>query len=426
MTIWLINHYAVPPSLYPLARTANFAKYLMRAGHKVTIFAASMVHNSNVNLITDKSPYREEIVDGMHYVYIRTCPYSGNGFKRILNMFQFALRLKRVCRHFQRPDAILASSATPLACMAGLKLAKRYQCRGVAEISDLWPESFVAYGLMCKRSPLLIPMYQFEKRIYQKADAIIFTMEGGGRYIKDKGWDKLSGGGIDLSKVHYINNGVDLEVFDYNQRHFEVTDSDLDDKSVFKVVYSGSIRAVNALGTIVEAAEILQKKGEAHIRFILYGDGCDREALIKRCEQKCLHNIVFKGFIDKKYIPNILTKSDLNIIHVNATPITQYGLSLNKLFEYLAAGNPILSDIKTNYDLLERYGAGIVIASQKPEEVAEAIETIAKASPEHRRRMSENARIAAADYDFKLLTDKLIAILMNNAHLAGEDEKAAL
>lgn len=38
MDIWLINHYAVPPKYYPLARQTCFARYLMAMGHTVTIF----------------------------------------------------------------------------------------------------------------------------------------------------------------------------------------------------------------------------------------------------------------------------------------------------------------------------------------------------------------------------------------------------
>lgn len=55
MNIWLINHYAVPPKYYPLARPTLFAKNLMAKGHTVTVFAASSVHNSDVNLITDRA-----------------------------------------------------------------------------------------------------------------------------------------------------------------------------------------------------------------------------------------------------------------------------------------------------------------------------------------------------------------------------------
>lgn len=113
MDIWLINHYAVPPKYYPLARQTCFARYLMAMGHTVTIFAASTVHNSNMNLITDGAPWRDEVVDGVHYVYIRCMDYQGNGLKRIYNICEFAWKLPGVCRKFPRPDAIVATSMPP-------------------------------------------------------------------------------------------------------------------------------------------------------------------------------------------------------------------------------------------------------------------------------------------------------------------------
>ena len=96
MDIWLINHYAVPPQYYPLARQTYFAKYLMEMGHTVTIFAASTVHNSDKNLITDGSRWREETVDGVHYVYIKCLDYQGSGLKRVYNICEFAWKLPGV------------------------------------------------------------------------------------------------------------------------------------------------------------------------------------------------------------------------------------------------------------------------------------------------------------------------------------------
>ena len=67
MNIWIINHYAVPTKYYPLARPANFAKYLIRMGHHVTIFAASTVHNSDINLINNHSLFKTEKIDDIQY-----------------------------------------------------------------------------------------------------------------------------------------------------------------------------------------------------------------------------------------------------------------------------------------------------------------------------------------------------------------------
>ena len=144
MDIWLINHYAVPPKYYPLARQTCFARYLMAMGHTVTIFAASTVHNSNMNLITDGAPWRDEVVDGVHYVYIRCMDYQGNGLKRIYNICEFAWKLPGVCRKFPRPDAIVATSMPPRPVPWGFiwpgnTAAGAWRRSQISGRSPLWP-----------------------------------------------------------------------------------------------------------------------------------------------------------------------------------------------------------------------------------------------------------------------------------------------
>ena len=411
MRIWLINHYAVPTQYYPLARPAAFAKHLMRAGHEVTIFAASTVHNTHLNLITDGSLYQEDTVDGIHYVYVRDIGYEGNGISRILNMLLFPPRLGRVCRRFPRPDVILSVSATPMACMKGLKLAKKYGCVGVAEIADLWPESFVAYGLLSKRNPLLRLMYAYEKKLYSAASAIVFTMEGGKDYLAAKGWDTGSGGPLDMSKVYHINNGVDLEAFDGDCKRQSFADPDLDDPDTFKVIYTGAIRKANDLSVLVDTAERLKLRGKDTVKLILYGDGDERAALATEAARRNLDNIVFKGRADKRLIPYILSRADLCLLHWKATPIEQYGMSMNKQFDYFASGKPILANTRTAYDLIERYAAGSALNLTTADAYADAICRFAQMDADQRRSHGQNARKAAEEYDFAKLTDALMRIM---------------
>ncbi len=124
MNIWIIDHYAVPPKYYPLARQTIFARKLNERGHNTTIFCASTVHNSDQNLSNGAKLYREEVVDGVRYVFITCKGYKGNGISRVFNMLEFARKLPRVCKHFEKPDAVLACSMTLQACAKGIKLAK--------------------------------------------------------------------------------------------------------------------------------------------------------------------------------------------------------------------------------------------------------------------------------------------------------------
>lgn len=407
MNIWLINHYAVPTKYYPLARPASFAKYLMRMGHTVTIFAASTVHNSDKNLITDGALFHEDYVDGIHYVYVRDCAYSGNGASRILNMLLFPIRLPRVCKYFEKPDAILSVSATPMACMQGLKLAKKYGCRGIAEVADLWPESFVAYGMIGKRNPLLRFMYAYEKRMYAKADAIIFTMEGGRDYIIEKGWDTAHGGPVDLNKVHHINNGVDLEAFDYNKEHHQIDDPDLEDPNVKRVIYTGSMREANRSITILpEVADELLRKGRTDIQILMYGRGDYAESFKKICEEREVHNLVYKGFVQKNEVPYLLSKAIVNILNCDKSEMSQYGSSQNKLFEYLASGHPILSGESDRYSIIINRNCGISKQFNSAEEIADAIIELV----DHPEKYPDIHSVGE-EYDFKRLTEELIRII---------------
>lgn len=404
MNIWLINHYAVPPKYYPLARQTYFAKYLMAMGHAVTIFAASSVHNSDVNLITDGRKWREETVDGVHYVYIKCCDYQGNGLKRIYNICEFAWKLPGVCKQFPKPDAIVATSMPPTSCAMGVRMGRKWGCKTVAEIADLWPESIVAYGIAGPHNPAVLALRRLEKWIYKRADALVFTMEGAYDYITEQGWEAE----IPRSKVHYINNGVDLEQFDYNKDHFCVEDPDLDDPDTFKVVYTGSIRKVNNLGLLLDAAKCVP---DPRVKFLIWGDGDEREALERRVSDEGLTNVVFKGKVEKKYIPSIVSRANLNFAHNSFTYLFNYGISFNKLFDYFAAGQPILCDFPCRYNPAINYGAGMEVRDARPQEIATVIGQLAKLPAEQRQLMGANARRAAEDYDFKRLTDKLVAVI---------------
>ena len=412
MNIWLINHYAVPTKYYPLGRPATFAKYLMRAGHEVTIFSASTVHNSSpqINLIKGNELYKEDYVDGIHYVYVKCSNYEGNGKARIVNMFQFPQRLPNVVKHFNKPDAIVATSVTPMTCTAGLRLAKKYHCKGIAEVADLWPETFVALGAIKKGNPILVPMYAYEKRMYKLADDIVFTMPGAIQYLQEKHLDLRSGGPIDLRKTHYINNGVDLEVFEQNSKTATYHDMDLDNPDIFKAVYTGSIRRANMVNELVKVAEALGNS-KKRIKILIWGAGDQVNEIQHQIDSSHLSNIILKGKVDKTVIPQILAKSDLNIFLLENTPLYKYGISLNKMFEYFASGKPVLANSRPGYSIIDKYDCGISMKQYSPELMAEEIVKFAEMSDEEYKGYCERSRKAAQEYDYSKLTGKLIKIM---------------
>lgn len=403
--IWILNHYAIPPELGAGIRHYKLAENLIKNGHQVKIFAASTVHNTTLNLITDNKKFIYKEYNRIPFVFLRACDYSGNGKKRIKNMLDYAIRLISVTREFgkERPDIIYASSVHPLTWISGYILAKRYKAKFMAETRDMWPETLIAMGRIDANSLPAKLLYKLESFIYKNADKLIFTIPGGKEYIESIG--------VDSSKVIYINNGIDLEEFDKNKVMYEYREENLDDDSVFKVVYTGSMGIANSLDYLVQAARLIQEQGISNIKFILFGDGYKRKELEEYVANHKLTNVYFKGAVEKKYIPNILSKSDLNIFTGKNIALYRYGLSLNKMFEYFASAKPTLSNIECGYDIIQDYKCGITVKGGSSEALAEGIVKFCHMPKEEYNNYCKNAYDAARDFDFQKLTKKLEAAL---------------
>lgn len=407
MNIWIVNHYAIPPSMGGLVRHYYFSKYLQKKGHTVKIFTSSKIHNTDINMIKDRSLYREEMEDGVEYTFVRSRDYKGNGMDRVINMMDLPFKTWKAMKLFykkQKPDVIYTSSPDLFVAFFALRFGRKYKIPVVVEVRDLWPESIVEYNKISRKNPIIQILYQLEKWIYKKADQLIFTMEGGKEYIRDKGWDKA----VDLKKVNHVNNGVDLEEFEENYKKYQINDSDLMNDSTFKVVYVGSIRQVNNLGTLVDAAKYL--KDDKSIQILIYGDGTEKKKLEEECKINGL-NVKFKGRVEKKYIPFILSHSDLNVINVRAAALNKYGCSWNKLFEYMASGKPILCNLQVNYDLIQKNHLGVSKCFVNGKEYAEEILRFKNLLPEKYDFYCENLYRTAKEYNYVALTEKLENIL---------------
>lgn len=414
-TIWCFHHYSTPPTMSGLTRPYDFGKELIEKGYNVKVFSSAYLHYSGENLIKDKSEFTVNSDNIVPFIFIRTSTYNGSGLRRVCNMALFYFRLVKIAFNSsfkkEKPDIIIASSPHPLTLIAGIKTAKKFGIPCICEVRDLWPESFVAYGIIGKNNPIIKLLYAGEKWIYKKADKLIFTMEGGKDYIIEKGWEKASGGPIDLNKVYHINNGVDLDVFNYNRAHYQIDDSDLERENIFKVIYAGSIRMVNKVGLLLDAARILKEEGAEDIKILIWGDGDEKERLEERVKEEKLTSVCFKGRVDKKYIPYIVSQSQLNIVLGEDLPLYNYGISANKIFEYFAAERPVLFTIKTGYSIIDKYGVGIELSNSSPAKIAEAILYFKNLSKDEYDKYCMNAKRAADDYDFARLTEQLIQII---------------
>lgn len=404
--IWILNHYASPPQIGSGIRHFKFAENLIKKGYNIKIFTASSRRDPDKNMIKNSSRFLYIEYNKVPFIFIRASSYEGNGWARIKNMFSYAAGIMSVSKSFdnEKPDVIYASSVHPLTWVSGYRLARRYNAEFIAETRDLWPETLVTMNRISRKSIFAKLLYRLEKFIYKRADKLIFTFPGGREYIKSIG--------LDASKVRYINNGVDLEEFNKNSRENIYEDIDLDNDKTFKIIYTGSMGISNALNYLLEAAAIIQLEGLNDIRFLLFGDGYLKGELMNYIRKNNIQNVIFKNKVEKKYIAGILCRSNLNIFTGQPIYLYKYGISLNKMFDYFASGKPTLSNLECGYDLIREYKCGITVKGGSAEALAEGILEFYNMPGKEYDNYCKNALKAAQDFDYKVLSQRLESIIL--------------
>ena len=411
---WIFNHYATTPKTGPLLRHFYFAEYLKEKGIETTVFAANELHQTGTSVDTMGKPYLRTEEEGVPFVFVKTSKYQGNGLSRVRNMLSFFFGLlrisKRYARQYGRPDLIMGSSAHPLTSIAGILAARRFHVPVIVEVRDLWPEAIFSFGKVKMNSLIGRALSAGEKWMYVHADAIVFTKEGDVDHIKEMGWDTAHGGKIDLGKCYYVNNGVKLDDYYRSIREDILQDPDLEDDATFKVVYTGTLRPVNNVDNLLDTAKLLQEHGD--IRFLIFGSGNQLERLQERVREEHLDQVKLKGFVEKKYIPYILSRSSVNVLNYSQSHYNwSRGNSSNKLFEYMASGKPIISTVKMGYCILDHYQCGLSLEECTPRALADMILKIHDMPENTYARMAENARQGARDFDFSVLTERLYQVI---------------
>lgn len=417
MKIWLMNHYATEMYANKAGRHYWFAKELEKKGHSITVFCASSTSiNGGINIELGKK--RSYVLkDGKsRFVFTKTNGYKANGIDRILSFVMFYRNLFPVTRQYAKqhgkPDVIVASSVHPLTMLAGIQIGRKMKVPCICEIRDLWPEAIFSFGKVKERSLFGKAMVIGEHWIYRHADALIFTKEGDTDYLKERRWTTKQGGNIKIEKCYYINNGVDIAGYEKRIEENPLLDDDLNDGK-FNITYAGTIRPVNNVGNLLDTAKIINsRQGYKDVQFLIYGDGVELPELRKRVKKEHIGNVRLKGFVDRKYIPYILSKSSVNMLNYAQN---QYnwarGNSSNKLFEYMASGKPIISTVHMGYSIIKKYNCGVELDEDTPEALAEQIMRFHDMEKSEYERIGQNAKNGAADFDFKLLTCKLEEVI---------------
>lgn len=401
--LWIVNYYTSSPDITSNPRYPEIATAFMNAGYDVITF------NANTNEgIEFEGNFKEVWYGEHHFVHVRSPKYVGNGLKRMISIFCFAMRLFFFRKQFEKPDIILHNLHTPFDYPV-YWISKSFHSKYIAETWDMWPEDFVTFGFLPKNSPAMKFAYWVERKLYERADKVIFTLEGGLDYIRRKGWTTDKGGKVNPDKVHYINNGVNLDLFEYNKMTYIRGDKDLIEPDTYKIIYMGAIHMVNHVKQIIDAAVLL--KDNPKYRFFIYGDGSDRSELEQYVKDNKITNVIFKEKkISFKEVAWVVSQATVNLMNYQKN-FGLHGVSSGKMFQYFAAGKPICCNIKLNYSEISRNNLGIDRDLETPSEYAEAIRELVEQPTCKYNAMCERIRETAKRFDYRSLAEEELKVI---------------
>lgn len=405
-TIWIVHQYASTPETGIGGRHFYLAQELAKKGHKVYVIAASANHllHNQPKLSGDIT---FEVIAGFTFVWVKMPQYDeAHSKQRALNWFLFPWRIQKLAKLIKdKPDVVLCSSPSPISFLGAQCLAKRFAAKLVFEVRDIWPLTLTEIGGYSPKHPFIRIMQWVENKAYRESDKVVSNLKNSVEHMVEHG--------LQREKFTWVANGFSLD---------EVTTPLPLNKNLLKqlpkdsfiVGYTGTFGLANDLHTLIDAAEVL--KDVNAIQFVFVGGGKDKQEIIDYINQKKLKNILILDFIKKQQIQSMLKEFDILAVGAKKEPMYRFGVSPNKLFDYLYAAKPILYYIESaNYKPVETAKAGLEVESVNPQALAEAILKLYRMSEEERQKMGENGRKAAMqEYEYGMLAKKLEKVLIHD------------
>lgn len=407
MNIVLINHYAGSPEMGMEFRPYYFAREWVKKGHRVDIFAASYSHLRQINPKVQHD-FQEEIIDGIHYHWIKTIQYEGNGTKRAITMAQFVGKLwinaKKITKRF-KPDVVITSSTYPIDTYVGQKIRKisKKRVKLIHEVHDMWPATLYEIGGMSKKHPFVVIMQIGENSAYKHSDKVVSLLPYAEKYMRKHGLKK--------GKFVCIPNGIVEKEWE-NPKELSVQHANvlqkLKDDGNFIVGYFGGHALSNALDLLIDAAKACVDKD---IKFVLVGDGVEKARLMERVKAEKIMNTIFLPSVSKLEIPKLCEYFDCIFCGGMPSPLYRFGVCLNKMFDSMRAGKPIVCALPLKRSYIKDYACGISVNPDNIEEILQGIQQIKNMDDVEREDMGNRGKKAALEYfNYKSLSERFLRI----------------
>ena len=402
LVVWFVNQYAGSPRHGMEFRHYELGRALADRGHTIVIITGSYSHLYTVQPVTSGS-YSLEEIDGLTYCWVSVPGYRrAIGVGRVLNMIVFMARLGRLpLRRLPAPDAIVVSSPSLFPLLPAERWSRRLKARLIVEIRDIWPLTLQELGGLSGWHPLVVMLRWLERRAYRVADAVVSVLPAARPHLES--------GGMSPSKLTIIPNGVSpdalLAVDDASPTPAPVRVAA--DSHPFNVGFVGTLGSANSLDALIEAARLLS--GE-DIGFVLVGQG--PEAARLRTMASGLDHVAFVGPVARQHVPATLASFDVCYVGYHRSRLYRFGISPNKVFDYMAAARPIILAASAANDPVREADCGLTVTPDDPAAIAQAILSMRATSPAERARLGANGRsFVEREHGYRELAARYLPVL---------------
>lgn len=315
--IAVVNQFALPREQGGGTRHTDLFRRVTKWSH--VIIAGDRNHYTQTKYATDDRTFK----------LIRLPRAGKTAIRRFGPWVVFSVRAAIVLG--RRTDLVAVYASTPqiLAPLAGLIVSRLKNIPFVLEVRDMWPETLVSAGAIKEKGLTHRALSKLEQILVSSADAIVGVTEGWEQHFRELGFS--------TGRYWTVPNGTETADFYVSETRDELRTKH--SISGFTAIYAGAHGQVNALDEVLDAASELPD-----LNFILIGDGSEKGRLESRAEAENISNVEFRPPISKSELPKLLRACDVGIHSIGDLEVLSKGMSPNKIFDYMAAGLPVVSN----------------------------------------------------------------------------------
>ena len=405
MRIWLISAYGpIPGEGWRDYRYTIMGEVLAAAGHDVVWWTPNFSHH--FKRFRSQGWEDRQLGTGFRLRLVPAAAYSGNiSLGRLRYELLFAWNTYHRALGEARPDCIVVTDPPQVVGRSAIVLARRFGCRLVFDVMDLWPELFelaLPAPLRALAPLLFLPLRILRSRNYARADAVISLCET----YKDTVLRQVPR----LREVPSatVFNGIDVPGFRLAMQA-AIQSASVPPKGPDDVwaVYAGTLGENYDVPALMECAMLLQERCSG-LRILVAGEGPLAPALAAFVRDRGLRNLTFLGRLSPDELARLYRRCDIGIC--------AYGRLSNvampdKAYDYMAAGLPLVSSLAGE---LARYirerGIGLPYRAGDPDSLACALEEIA-GNTALRSALAARSRECGMEFDRRTQYSKVVDLV---------------